>query len=125
MKCLCVVGCSVNGECPIHGDDAIPVKTSAYYSGPAAKPYVAPPMPPVHCVSQIRVTEIVPLDGCTDRVLMMSTWRGMNTGLMVPVEAGIKVGDIVAEYGTGPGRPITAVQVIAPNEGPLVQMGDR
>lgn len=25
-QCLCIVGCSVNGECPIHGDRAMPIK---------------------------------------------------------------------------------------------------
>lgn len=26
--CLCVVGCSVNGDCPIHGDNATPTKVA-------------------------------------------------------------------------------------------------
>jgi hypothetical protein len=25
-ECLCIVGCSVNGECPLHGDLAMPIK---------------------------------------------------------------------------------------------------
>ena len=24
--CLCIRGCSVNGECPVHGDRAMPIK---------------------------------------------------------------------------------------------------